>query len=126
MSMNKTEDLDLDLFFDAARKDSLQPDSSLMARVLADADALQPEAPGLPVAARATVRPVSALRQFLSAIGGWSGMVGLTTATMAGLWIGISPPTSLQSVSSYWQTTTEDSYIQQLDSYSMLMLEEGN
>ncbi len=32
------------------------------------------------------------LRQFFDGIGGWPALAGMVTATVAGVWIGVSPP----------------------------------
>lgn len=84
------QDSDLDDLFGQARQPVAVP-AALMARVLSDADALQPVAPVRPRKAR--------LWQGLWAgIGGFGGLAGLSTAAMAGLWIGFAQPTALVAV----------------------------
>jgi hypothetical protein len=78
---NKRDDGSLDaLLQEAAVERSLPP--GLMARVLADAQALQP-------ALTPRQRPFAAL---IEVLGGWPGVGGLAAASCAGFWIGISPP----------------------------------
>ena len=75
----------LEAFFKAARGTAPAPSEAMLARVLADADRVrttprQPR-PSRPLTAR--------LRDLL---GGWPAMAGLTTAALAGLWIGAMLP----------------------------------
>lgn len=74
-------------FFTAARAAAPVPSAALMARVLAAAEAeavrRPPETPALRAGRRG-----GAIGAMLSAIGGWTGVGGLATATAAGLWIG--------------------------------------
>ncbi|WP_224825847.1 hypothetical protein [Cognatishimia sp. MH4019] len=81
----------LEGFFEAARDDAPQPSDILQARILADADAaLAANAP--------PVRRRNRLRDVLQGLGGWPAMAGLVTATMAGVWIGISPPEMVETL----------------------------
>lgn len=126
MSMNDKDDsLDLELWFSASRKHTADPSDDLLARVLGDAARMQPQAPGIMTAAPVLVPKPSLWAQFMNAIGGWSGLAGLGTATVAGLWIGISPPAMLQSVSSALTQTGnyETTYINAMDEYAALMIE---
>ncbi|MCV3271214.1 hypothetical protein [Roseobacter sinensis] len=93
MTMKKpdehSEDAALDALLDAARTAPPEVPDALMARVLADADRVQPSP-----AARAA--PSSGLWSRISdLVGGWRGMGGLVAATCAGVWIGWSPPDAL-------------------------------
>jgi hypothetical protein len=107
--MRKEADMtnsDLDELFGAARQQPISVSADLMARVLADADALQPIGATLP----SRKRRVGALTGLLAAIGGIGGLVGLSTAAMAGVWIGFAEPTALTSVTDVFvtsQTATE-------------------
>jgi len=77
---------DLDALLAAAAKDAAQaPSGDLMARVLADAEAMQPQAASLAPAPRRGV-----LAGIVSALGGWPSLGGLAAATVAGVWIGFS------------------------------------
>lgn len=128
MSMtDKDDDMELELYFRAARTTSPDPSDDLMARVLSDAALVQAFAPGIVVTPPEPEAATSLWRQFLNAIGGWSGMAGLCTATVAGLWIGISPPVALQGLGT--ALTTENNvesaaYLLDMDSYTMALWEE--
>ena len=81
-------DHDLDALLAAAAKDAAQaPSGDLMARVLADAEVMQPT-PAAFVPEPAPRR--GRLAGIVSALGGWPSLGGLAAATVAGLWIGFS------------------------------------
>lgn len=63
--------------------------ADLMARVLIDADQLQPPAQA--------IAPQSLWSAVLDLIGGWPAIGGVAMAGVAGLWIGIAPPTGLDA-----------------------------
>ncbi len=88
MTNKDIENNKLDNFFHAEKSDPATPSNALMARVLADAEAEQ--ARFAPVV-RARVTP-GRWQEFLRALGGWPAMAGLATATVAGVWLGVSPP----------------------------------
>jgi hypothetical protein len=82
------QDGDLDDFFAAARRAGPVPSEALMARVVADAAALQPRP--APVAASPSGPGFWAT---LAGVFGRSGaMGGLIAATIGGLWIGVVQP----------------------------------
>lgn len=84
-----THELD-DLFAEA--RGAEVPGDDLVARVLADAAAVQAKsAPG--VVASAGGRPAG----WLSGIGGWFGAGGLVAATLTGLLIGVYSPDSVDA-----------------------------
>ncbi|WP_135501452.1 hypothetical protein [Roseovarius aestuariivivens] len=87
----------LDPFFDAARQTAPQPEADFLARVLADAEAAQIRTTALP-AHRWRAR----LAELGRALGGWPAMAGLSTAAVAGLWIGIAPPAMLLAQVDGW------------------------
>jgi len=88
----------VDQLFDAARDSRPQPSDALMARIVADADREIN-------AGHATVAPYSAHRRrslmtaLGDAIGGWPALAGLTTATLAGVWIGFASPYAISDLS---------------------------
>ncbi len=88
MADKSMRDYELDALFEAAAKDAAQtPSADLMARVLADAEAMQPTPAALvpgPLPRRGMLAGI------VSALGGWPSLGGLAAATMAGLWIGFS------------------------------------
>ncbi len=82
----------LDSLFAQARTANPEPSDDLMARVLADADAVQPR-PG--------VVPASGMgiwARILDTLGGWPAVSGLAAATVAGIWVGVAPPTSVEDL----------------------------
>lgn len=74
-----------DLLETAARERDVPP--GLAARVLADAEQVQPR--------QQVRRKPAGRRSFLAALGGWQAMGGLALASCAGFWIGINPPAGL-------------------------------
>ncbi|MCW8843454.1 MAG: dihydroorotate dehydrogenase [Rhodobacteraceae bacterium] len=113
------QDHDLDALFAAAARDTAQdPSADLLARVLADAEAVQPKA--MPIEASAPRRGM--FDGILAVIGGWPSLGGLAAATVAGVWIGFSAtPTVLPDglASLVGQSDTE--YLAYLDtSYAYL------
>lgn len=84
------DDLSLDALFAQAKADAVVPDA-LVARIVADAaEVAMPEViieqgPGL-------------WARMMDAVGGWPALSGLATATIAGVYIGFSDPTMLETV----------------------------
>lgn len=73
----------LDQLLDDIGRDRVpDPSADLMARVLADADALMPALGG-------RVAPAPVWRQIVNALGGWSAVGGLVAAGVTGLAIGL-------------------------------------
>lgn len=95
MSKDQDETRALDACIEAARAAQLEPSDAFLARVLADAEAVQSEIERPP--ARAPRARGGRLRQAVRALGGWPAMGGLAAATLAGIWIGISPPEGVQA-----------------------------
>ena len=126
---NKPTDLDgsfdaeLDTFFAQARSSTPEPSPDLMARILADALEAQPAPPLPPVPARPAYN--GGMSELWDALGGWPAAASLVTATVAGIWIGISPPDAVSTVTETFGLSeialleTDDSFM--LDSF----LEDG-
>ncbi len=89
---------DLDMLFEQARSAPPEPSHDFLARVLSDAEAMQPAPAGV---MSAPVVKRSAIGAFFAglgdAIGGWPAVAGLATAAVTGVYIGISPPQSLSA-----------------------------
>lgn len=79
----------LDVFFDAARGAPEPASDALMARVMADALAVQTAAKAGPMLSER--RHSGVIAGLWAALGGWPALGGLATATLAGVWIGFSP-----------------------------------
>ena len=85
MAEKTTQDAALEALFEAAARQAEQEVSpELLARVLADAEAMQPTPAALPQ------RRVARRRGILAALGGWPSLGGLAAATVAGIWIGFA------------------------------------
>ncbi len=90
------DDTTLADFFAAARDAAPAPSDALIARILADAEAAMPRRAEGP--ARPGPEPRRGVLAWLGAFGGWGGVGGLATATLAGLWFGyagLGDPVSL-------------------------------
>lgn len=97
----------LEAAFDAARSSQPAPSADLMARVLADAQAVQAEQRMAP-SARA---PRGVLQQFLEAMGGWPAVAGLSAAGVAGVWLGLGPMAGVSdTVASYLGVSVTPTY----------------
>mgnify|MGYP000091341386 CR=1 FL=1 len=86
-------DAELDSLFAEAAKTGPVPSADLLARVMADADDVVDARAVAQIAP--TAKPRGWLAALLAPIGGWPAMAGLATATVAGVWIGYSPPESV-------------------------------
>lgn len=114
---------ELDDFFTAARGEGPVPSGALMARVLADADAMQPRV----ALALAVAEPAAASRwrrwlmAISAAVGGGAMATGLASAAVAGVFIGYAGP-----VTSDWLAgaVSGDEDVQMMAA-SDLFLEEG-
>lgn len=117
MTDTDKEMIELDVFFDAARRETTDLPDGLTDRIVADAVEVQrgwrTPAP--------TVRP-GILRQFYDMLGGWPAIGGLATACAAGVWLGFSPPSVLPDPAQYVMT---DSTFLDDDSLVVAMAEEG-
>lgn len=85
------QDDDLDRLLAAAARTAPKPSEDLMQRVLADALALQPQAPGL----RAETPRAGFLARLAGAFGGGPALAGLGTAAVFGVALGYLSPTTL-------------------------------
>lgn len=80
----------LDDLFAVARDVAPEPGDALMARVLADA---VPPAVAAPVAFRQGI-----WARVSEMLGGWPAISGLAAATVAGIWVGVAPPASVENL----------------------------
>lgn len=119
------DDQDLDVFFQAARKAAPTPSDDLMARVLADSTAQQPDVVGLPVAGTADAVGPGLLGRLFEGLGGWPALAGLTACLVLGVGIGINPPGSLEDLTSYYFSEQGDAVMGLFWSYGDLVTETG-
>ncbi|MCG3268987.1 hypothetical protein [Yoonia sp. I 8.24] len=88
MMMTDRNDDILEDIFAQARAVAPTPSDDLIARVMAGVPV--PQVASQPAPRR------SLGQQVLDILGGWTAVSGLVTATCAGVWIGVSPPESVQ------------------------------
>jgi len=105
-------DVELDSLFGAARAHPAMGEPDLMARVLADAEAVQPRGP----ARRARMSKPPFWQQLVAVLGGWPAVAGLASATVAGVWIGASNPTLLDAGLNPFSTNADAQYLSDLTS----------
>jgi len=112
----KTSFMD-DLFAQARTPDAASDD--LMARVLADADATMLREPSLP-----THR--SWWQDMLQIVGGWPAMGSVAAAGVAGLWVGLAPPATIETwVAELLGTTTQITLLPDLDGLEFMETFDG-
>ena len=92
MTMTNPNDDMLDELFAQAREETPSPSDSLMARVLADAAAVQPTADAV------QLEQPGVWTRLLDMIGGWPAVSSLAAATVAGIWVGVAPPSSVEDL----------------------------
>ncbi|WP_136635091.1 hypothetical protein [Pseudooceanicola onchidii] len=113
MTDHPKDDMGLDAFFDAARRDTPALSTQALDRMTAQALAVQADL-AAPAPVTRAARP-SRLAQLLGAIGGWPAMATLATAGVAGLWIGAVPPAGLVnlavSVGAVTGVAEDDAYL---------------
>lgn len=93
-------------------QNAARPGGDLLARVLADAEAVQagyrraehrPTRPTPTAAAEPDTAPLRWWRMPLGLLGGAQGLAGLASAAVAGFWIGAYPPASVADIgASFW------------------------
>ena len=111
----------LDAVFKQAAETPESASDDFMARILADAQALQPSAPDL------TSPPVSEPEEGLwsrmwQGLGGWSSFAGLATATAAGVWIGVDTPDMANGVLGlYFDTSAEITFFETDDGWNSVL-----
>ena len=98
-----TDDKMLEAAFERARVPDMMPSEAVLDRIMMDADTV------LAASTPVSKRPKQGIgAMILEAIGGWTAFGGLVTATVAGLWIGVSPPAALTDLSAgIWGATIE-------------------
>lgn len=107
MTRNDTAAPDLDALLAGARDEGPLPSDALIARVMADAVALQPR-PGQGVSWE---KPVGArwLDRLAALFGGGGALAGVSLALMAGVFIGISQPEPVVALTqAFWDETQSE------------------
>ncbi|UXX82809.1 hypothetical protein [Roseovarius pelagicus] len=117
--MSDHEDKMLEDCFAAARQAAPEPDSALLARVMADARQVQSRSQRAP-------RRVGLWARLRLELGGWPAVAGLSAAALTGLWIGISPPDGvLTAAEGYLGAGTGSDYVVDLSASAGFDFEEG-
>lgn len=104
MDQNETPDLTpedaamLEALFSESAADQPEPSPELLARILSDAETVQAAALASPLPVPPATPAPGLWATIMAGLGGLPGVSGLVTATLAGLWIGYSPPTGLSAV----------------------------
>lgn len=93
-------DQELDAVFASASASPPDVSIALMQKVMADAEAVADAR----VLASAKAPRVHVFKAILSAIGGWPAVGGLATATVAGIWLGFSPPAAVDDLTAGYLT----------------------
>lgn len=105
---NQMNDTDLETLFEAARRAPPDVPEALMARVVADAQAVQPAAPFW--------------TRLTEALGGLPGLGGLVTAGCVGIWLGVSPPAYVPDLAGQvlgFESALDDEFDGDLDAVSL-------
>lgn len=93
----------LEAAFGAARRTPAEPDDALMARLVADAEAMAASR-----APRSTPAQPGWLARALSGmrlLGGWPAMTGLAASAVVGMWLGANPPAPIERIALDWVPT---------------------
>ena len=105
MKMTKDDDTDLNAVFAQMRAEPVVVREGLLDRIMMDADAVLADQSNPASVGKVTPRPRFGA-MVLDAIGGWPSFGGLAAATVAGVWIGVSPPEALSGLSASILGTT--------------------
>lgn len=91
--MTDKQDLNVDLddLFATARLHRPEPSSELLTRVQSDARHVQDDF----LRPKPLIANRNRVFEFVRELGGWPAMAGMCSATVAGIWIGVSPPENL-------------------------------
>ena len=87
-----------------------------MARILADADAHQPNVFG----SRAVETPSPWWKVLFAEIGGWPSVAGFSTAALVGLWVGLGTATFPTESLAVFSVTADSTSLDELDPFSGL------
>lgn len=117
------DDEQLGMYFDAMRRSPPDPSPDFLARVMADAERAQPDAPGLAQATGPAVPGIG--RRVVDMLGGWPALAGLAACLVLGVGIGVNPPQGVADVASYYLGTQTDAVMGLFWSYGDLVTEAG-
>lgn len=125
MTDNKNlSDAELEQLFEEMAASNPVPTTDLVARIIADADGVMNDRATGVIAVQKPLGLRQRLASFLSGIGGWPAVAGLATATVAGIWIGYAPPSSVSDLaSSYISTDVSYDIGDYIPSFDLLSVE---
>jgi len=123
MKANEMTDHDLDSLLAAARTADRAPSPALMARVMADAMALQPKPASRPVLRAAPSRWFDRLAEVF---GGGGALAGISFAMLAGVFIGVVRPEPVAALTSALLTGARYEAVELLPGDAALWEETGN
>ncbi|MDK3019538.1 hypothetical protein [Pseudodonghicola flavimaris] len=125
MTDKQRQDVGLDGFFAAARRDRDTMPVGLAERMRADAAMVQ--AGFARAAAPVPAQGDGLLGQLWRALGGWPALSGMAAACAAGVWIGVAPPTFLPDPLGLVTQAQEQADVNVLDGYTLstLIQEDG-
>lgn len=89
------------LLAEAAALPDPVPGAGLMARILADAEAVRPlvePLPARPAPSGPAAAPRLGWRNWLATLGGWPALGGMAVAGITGLWLGVAPPAAVDQL----------------------------
>ena len=110
------KDTDLDAVFAKAALVRADPSADLMARILADADKLQPKVQPLArpaIFAKPQAGAYGWFSEFADVLGGFRALAALSLAGLTGLYLGVSQPASLGALTGLVAGTTTT--VEQMD-----------
>lgn len=113
---------DLDALFASARGSDVQPSQALMARVMADAQAMQPKP--VPVVRTAAVRKTGFWAGLAALFGGGGVLAGLGTVAMAGFYIGFVQPDTVLALADGWTTASSVETVDLMPGVDALLTED--
>ncbi|MGR3290046.1 MAG: hypothetical protein ACU0C9_02455 [Paracoccaceae bacterium] len=101
---NGISEHELDELLQHVAEQTIEPSAGLMSRIIADAGRLVDDREVRVFEASAT-KNSGVFSGILSALGGWPSLAGLTTATVAGIWIGYASPDTLSVITEIYFAT---------------------
>lgn len=116
------EQVPLDDLFDLARRQTSDVSDQFMARVLADAEAVQSEL--VSPRTKRTERKAGLLSRLIAALGGAISVAGIGTAAMAGLVVGYVQPDAVATIADSYGVSVSGGDLDIIPAYDTLFGEE--
>lgn len=103
----KPVSFDVDALLAEAARNQPEVPTGLAARVMQDADRLQPKV------LQSQRPPMSLFARLGAALGGWPAVGGLAAASCAGFWIGFSPPDTMLDAGALLVNQTQGAFYEE-------------